>query len=95
MIVLYWMTPDPFVVKPDTDLATTWQLLMEKGIRRVPVVDGDEIKGIVGRSDILAFFRSFTVTTSQFNTAALVTVIAGVLVGAIGSAFAAGRFLDV
>ncbi len=55
MIVLYWMTPDPFVVRPDTDLATTLALLHEKGIRRLPVVEDDELKGIVGRSDILGW----------------------------------------
>ena len=53
------------------------------------------IEDLFGRSEILAFFRSFTVTTSQFNTATAATVIMGVLVGAVGSAFAAGRFLDV
>ena len=53
------------------------------------------MEDLFGRSEILAFFRSFTVTSGQFNTAAILTVIAGVLVGAIGSAFAAGRFLDV
>ncbi len=53
------------------------------------------VEDLFARDDILAFFRSFTVTTSQFNTAALLTVAAGVLVGAVGSAFAAGRFLDV
>lgn len=53
------------------------------------------IEDLFGRSEILAFFRSFTVTTSQFNTAAILTVVSGVIVGAVGSAFAAGRFLDV
>ena len=53
------------------------------------------IEDLFGRSEILAFFRSFTVTSSQFNTATAATVIMGVLVGAVGSAFAAGRFLDV
>ncbi len=53
------------------------------------------IEDLFGRSEILAFFRSFTVTSSQFNTAAILTVVAGVVVGAVGSAFAAGRFLDV
>lgn len=55
----------------------------------------NHIEDLFGRSDILAFFRSFTVTTGQFNTAAILTVLAGVVVGALGSAVAAGRFLDV
>ena len=55
----------------------------------------NHVEELFGRSEILAFFRSFTVTSSQFNTAILATVIMGVVVGALGSAFAAGRFLDV
>jgi|TARA_B100001105_G_scaffold74890_1_gene59053 cell division transport system permease protein len=55
----------------------------------------NHVEELFGRSEILAFFRSFTVTSSQFNTATLATVIMGVVVGALGSAFAAGRFLDV
>ena len=53
------------------------------------------MEGLFSRSDILAFFRSFVVTSDQFTTVVIVTVIAGVLVGMIGSAFAASRFLDV
>ncbi|WP_419912524.1 cell division protein FtsX [Candidatus Poriferisodalis sp.] len=53
------------------------------------------VEGLFSRSDILAFFRSFVVTSSQFTTVVFVTVIAGVLVGMLGSAFAASRFLDV
>ncbi|MXY02789.1 MAG: ABC transporter permease [Acidimicrobiales bacterium] len=53
------------------------------------------VEGLFSRSDILAFFRSFVVTSDQFTTVVIVTVIAGVLVGMIGSAFAASRFLDV
>ncbi|WP_419841923.1 cell division protein FtsX [Candidatus Poriferisodalis sp.] len=53
------------------------------------------VEGLFSRSEILAFFRSFVVTSGQFTTVAFVTVIAGVLVGMIGSAFAASRFLDV
>ncbi len=53
------------------------------------------VEGLFSRSEILAFFRSFVVTSGQFTTVVFVTVIAGVLVGVIGSAFAASRFLDV
>tara|TARA_B100000579_G_scaffold436636_1_gene463246 strand:- start:2861 stop:3766 length:906 start_codon:yes stop_codon:yes gene_type:complete len=53
------------------------------------------VEELFGRSEILAFFRSFTVTSGQFTTATIATVLMGVVVGALGSAFAAGRFLDV
>ena len=55
----------------------------------------NHVEGLFGRSEILAFFRSFTVTSSQFTTATIATVVMGVVVGALGSAFAAGKFLDV
>ena len=55
----------------------------------------NHVEGLFGRSEILAFFRSFTVTSSQFTTATIATVLMGVVVGALGSAFAAGKFLDV
>lgn len=52
------------------------------------------VEDLFGRSDVLAFFRSFVVTPGQFRTVAAITVVMGVLVGAASSAFAAGRFLD-
>ena len=55
----------------------------------------NHVEDLFGRSEILAFFRSFTVSSSQFNTAIFITIILGVVVGAVGSAFAASRFLDV
>ncbi|MGB1733272.1 MAG: hypothetical protein ACPHIZ_01980, partial [Acidimicrobiales bacterium] len=55
----------------------------------------NHVEELFGRSEILAFFRSFTVTSGQFTTATLATIFMGVIVGALGSAFAAGRFLDV
>mgnify|MGYP001295044331 CR=1 FL=1 len=55
----------------------------------------NHVEGLFGRSEILAFFRSFTVTSSQFTTATIATVLMGVVVGALGSAFAAVKFLDV
>ena len=53
------------------------------------------VEGLFSQSDILAFFRSFVVTSSQFSNVVFVTVIAGVVVGVLGSALAASRFLDV
>ena len=55
----------------------------------------NHVEGLFGRSEILAFFRSFTVTSSQFTTATIASVLMWVVVGALGSAFAAGKFLDV
>lgn len=52
------------------------------------------VQDLFGNSEVLAFFRSFVVTSAQFRTAAVLTVVVGVLVGAIGSAFAVGRFLN-
>lgn len=55
----------------------------------------NHVEDLFTRSDVLAFFRTFVVTPGQFRTVVVLTVAAGVLVGAIGSAVGANRFLDV
>jgi CBS domain-containing protein len=47
------MTTDPVTVAPEalvTDVAT---LIVERDVARVPVMDGDELVGIVSKSDIV------------------------------------------
>lgn len=48
-----FMARDPITVGPDADLADLERLLVRTGIGRVPVVDGDEVVGIVTRKDLL------------------------------------------
>ena len=46
------MTKNPFVVEPDTALLDAYTLMFEKEIRRLPVVHGKTLVGIVTLSDI-------------------------------------------
>ncbi|MCX8132376.1 MAG: CBS domain-containing protein [Roseococcus sp.] len=47
------MTPDPLCVVPEAPVAEVAKLLEEKGIRRLPVVSGGRLLGLVSRADIL------------------------------------------
>jgi CBS domain-containing protein len=47
------MTPDVVSVTPDTPVAQIATLLEKRGIRRVPVVQGGRIVGIVSRSNLV------------------------------------------
>jgi citrate synthase len=48
-----WMTEDPDVVAPDVEVADAWRSLAEHGYRHIPVVDGDELVGIVSMRDLM------------------------------------------
>jgi CBS domain-containing protein len=43
---------DPVTVSADDDLVTTLELLAKHQVRRVPVVDGDRLVGIVAQADV-------------------------------------------
>lgn len=47
------MSPEPLTVAPDASLEEVVDLMTSKKIKRVPVVDGDELVGIIARSDIM------------------------------------------
>jgi CBS domain-containing protein len=46
------MTENPFVVEPETSLLDAYTLMFEKEIRRLPVVRGKKLVGIITLSDI-------------------------------------------
>jgi CBS domain-containing protein len=48
------MTPNPVTINEDTPLDQIAQLMESKGVKRLPVVRGDRLVGIVTRSDFLA-----------------------------------------
>lgn len=53
MIILYWMSPEPIVVDEGASLLDAVTLMRTHRVRRLPVVrHGDELIGIVGRSDV-------------------------------------------
>lgn len=47
-----WMTADPITVQVDTPLPEAHRLMTERHVRRLPVMDGDRLVGIVTRGDI-------------------------------------------
>ena len=48
------MTPNPVTVAPETPLLDALQLLLQRKIKRLPVVDeGGRLVGLVGRGEIL------------------------------------------
>ena len=54
MIILYWMSPDPVVTTEDQSLLETFQLMRDRGVRRLPVVrDGGQLCGIISGPDLL------------------------------------------
>lgn len=51
-MVREWMTPDPVVIRPDTTLPVAHRLMMDHSIRRLPVVDGGRLVGMVTLGDV-------------------------------------------
>lgn len=56
------MTPNPYSIRPDTDLATLVHVLQVSNLIRVPVVVADDkLVGIVARRDILRAYLNYGV----------------------------------
>ena len=51
--VRQWMTEDPVTASPDTPLEEAQAIMLEKGFRHLPVVDGETILGIVSLRRIM------------------------------------------
>ncbi|NJN43417.1 MAG: CBS domain-containing protein [Anaerolineae bacterium] len=51
-IVRNWMTPNPITISPSTTLPQAQQIMMEKNIRRLPVVWNKKVVGILTLGDI-------------------------------------------
>ena len=49
-----WMSTDPETVNPDVDIYRLAHLLLERGVRRLPVIEGDKVIGQVSRRDVLS-----------------------------------------
>jgi CBS-domain-containing membrane protein len=47
------MTPDPVTVGPETDIEDVARLMVDKKYHTLPVVEGDQIVGVVGKEDVL------------------------------------------
>lgn len=47
-----WMTQDVMTIRPDTTVPEAHRLMTQNNIRRLPVLDGDKLVGIVTRGDV-------------------------------------------
>jgi CBS domain-containing protein len=47
-----FMTENPYVVSPETSLVDAYSLMFEKEVRRLPVVQGQRLVGIITLSDM-------------------------------------------
>jgi CBS domain-containing protein len=52
-----WMTPEPVTAGPDTVCTEATELMLGQGFRHLPVVDGDEVIGVVSLRDVLGARR--------------------------------------
>ncbi|NOZ73517.1 MAG: CBS domain-containing protein [Chloroflexi bacterium] len=61
------MTPNPITVTADTPLPKIVDLMREHRVRRVPVVDGDRLIGIISDHDVMATMPSPATTLSRWE----------------------------
>ncbi|MBO0687887.1 MAG: CBS domain-containing protein, partial [Candidatus Dormibacteraeota bacterium] len=47
------MTPEPYTVEEDADLAMVAQRMLEAGVKRFPVLRGRQVVGVISRHDLL------------------------------------------
>ena len=52
MRVAKWMTPKPVTLKPSDSIARAIDVMKERKIRRIPIVDGGKLVGIVSDRDL-------------------------------------------
>ncbi|WP_408955558.1 CBS domain-containing protein [Natroniella sp. ANB-PHB2] len=49
------MTTDIITVEPDDSLETVANLFVDRGIKRVPVIKGEQLVGIITRADLIRY----------------------------------------
>ncbi len=49
-----WMTSDPETVYPDVDAEDAAELMLSRGFRHLPVVEGNDCVGVVSLRDVLS-----------------------------------------
>ncbi|SEP12724.1 CBS domain-containing protein [Aquisalimonas asiatica] len=54
------MTRDPVSVAPDCPLTRVLQRLVQLGVKSLPVMDADQLVGVVAREDVLGALRKAT-----------------------------------
>ena len=64
-----WMTRDPLTIDPDLAVSGAYQLMKDSGIRRLPVVEGGQLLGIVTLGDLRAAVASPEANLNIFEMA--------------------------
>jgi len=72
-IVRTWMTPDPITITPETRMHQAQKIMLEKGIRRLPVLDGKKLVGILTYGDIREAEPSDATSLSVYELNYLIT----------------------
>jgi len=67
VLVKDWMTPNPITAPPELTLPEALQLMKKHNIRRLPVVDGSRLVGIVTRGDLRGAQPSEATSLSIFE----------------------------
>jgi acetoin utilization protein AcuB len=67
MFVSDWMTKKVYVVSPDNSISIAARLTVEKGIKHVPVVKGEKIKGLLSDRDIKEYVLSRTASLDVYK----------------------------
>jgi CBS domain-containing protein len=66
-LVRDWMTPNPVIVSPNTPLPEALQTMKMHNVRRLPVVEGGRLVGIVTRGDLRGAQPSDATSLSIFE----------------------------
>jgi acetoin utilization protein AcuB len=81
MYVRDWMSSPAFTAAPDSSAASALALMTTRGIRRLPVVDGERLVGIVTKTELAKHFgegiparRRMKTALSEFMTRGPITV---------------------
>lgn len=61
------MTPDPVTITPDETIQTAARILIENHFRRLPVVEGGELVGLISISDIVGTIARMKITDEIRN----------------------------
>lgn len=69
MIVRYWMSRSPYVATEMMNLHEAIELMRQHRIRRLPVVRGKRVCGIITLSDLYRFVKPYALTTVMLSDA--------------------------
>ena len=71
------MTPNPVTITPFREVREAVELMIKNNISSIPVIDGEEVVGIVTKSDLMDFYRQKYTgkwKVSQLMTSEVITV---------------------